>query len=294
MELLCELDRSDEAAEVVTETAELLGDTTTAAASTSPRPSDDEIAALLASIHAGDCWHTFETPPPDTREKYDALALTLYRQTDPLLASPVQDWHSPARAAAMLIRQVADGYALLSQLPATAGMLPRRYVFEWAIRIAGIDEWAADHGYPLKLTEASEDIRDIHDDHTEQPDLADNCAVSCVTAFYKLDILHQLISSATGRDALQHPTHRWLATHNLHTARYWGGWAFLHGDDAQPATAAAILIAQAHYCATREPHPAELTPSHDTIRELLHNADGLHWLDARDLTLPAWLRDTHP
>jgi hypothetical protein len=59
---------------------------------------------------------------------------------------------------------------------------------------------------------------------------------------------------------------------------------------AQPATAAAILIAQAHYRATRETLPsAALTPTTETLRDLLHHADGIKWLTNRDLVLPAWL-----
>lgn len=88
------------------------------------------------------------------------------------------------------------------------------------------------------------------------------------------------------------PTHRMLAAYDLNTARSWGGWAFVHGDDAQPAAAAAILVAQAYYRATRETlSSAELVPARDTLRELLRQTDGLGWLESRDLVLPEWLDD---
>jgi hypothetical protein len=103
-------------------------------------------------------------------------------------------------------------------------------------------------------------------------------------------MLAALCDSRAGQDALHTDTHRWIAARQLTTARSWGSWAFIHDQDAQPATAAAILIAQAHYRATRETLPsAALTPTTETLRDLLHHADGIKWLTNRDLVLPAWL-----
>jgi tetratricopeptide (TPR) repeat protein len=293
LQLLCELERSGEAADVERELVLLLGDVTAlAAVEPAAKPPEDEIAALLADVHASDCWTLFESPPAAGAPQLEAMALELYRRTDALLQPPIDDWDAPEVAAGTIIRQVADGFALLSEsFRSTTLALPQRRLLEWAIRLAGIDEWAAELGHPLKLEQDSEDIRKLLDGQPEpEDDFADDCAAACVAALYQRDLLAALCDSEAGQQTLRGSTHRWLAARQLNSARSWGGWAFTHGDDAQPATAAAILVAQAYYRATHGiVSSAELTPTRDTLRELLRHADGLGWLESRGFVLPEWL-----
>ena len=291
LQLLCELGRSDEAAKIQGELVDLLGDVVPPPRrERTVRPSDEEIAALLAELHAGDCWSIFESPPRDAEKQFEPIALDLYRRTDPVLQPPLDNWDEPSVAAASIIRQIADGFALLSK-PSYVPL--RRRLLEWAIRLAGVDEWAADLGHPLDLAEESEDIDDLVEAQPEpEDDYSDQCAAACVAAFYQRDLVAALCDSPAGREALHSSTHRWLAAEHLNTARWWGSWAFLNGDDALAATAAAILIAQGYYCASRlELSSAELTPSRETLSELLRQAEGRRWLEDRDFVLPDWLAD---
>ncbi|HZR94932.1 MAG TPA: tetratricopeptide repeat protein [Gaiellaceae bacterium] len=289
--LLCELDRSDEAGEVEAELVALLGDVAfSPRARPRARPADEEVAALLAEVHASDCWTLFEAPPRGATAQFDGMALELYRRTDPLLQTPIED--RPAVAAATIIRQVADGFALLSEPPGSTTLaLPQRRLLEWAMRLAGVDEWAAEQGHPLDLAEDSEDIQELIDEQPQpENDYSDDSAAACVAAFYRRDMIAALCDSETGRQALDSSTLRWLSVRQLNTARSWGGWAFANGDDAQPATAVAILVAQAFYRASRESlSSSELMPSRETILELLRQADGTRWLEDRGLVLPDWL-----
>src|SRR5207248_1380774 len=64
VELLCELGRSDEAGRVEAQLVDLLGDVASPPPVNSPaRPSDEKLAALLAEVHAGNCWAIFEALP---------------------------------------------------------------------------------------------------------------------------------------------------------------------------------------------------------------------------------------
>jgi tetratricopeptide (TPR) repeat protein len=294
-QLLCDLGRSDEVGDVEAELIVLLSSIIPPVPAVPVvQPTESEVAELLAELHSGECWATFESPPEGAAAQFEAgaKALELYRRTDPLLQAPAEDWDGPLFAAGSLIRQVADGFALLSEpLGTTTPMLPHRRLIEWAIRLAGVDDWAAVLGHPLDLDESSEDIHDLLDEQPEpQDDLADDCAAWCLAALYQRTMLDALCDSQAGQDALHGRTLRWLAVRQLNTARSWGAWAFMHGDDAQPATAAGILIAQAYYRATRETLASSaLTPSSETLREILRYADGLEWLANRDLVLPGWL-----
>lgn len=291
VELLCAYGRSDQAGAVEGELVGLLGDVTAATpVGGSRKLSDEQLASLLAEVHAGDCWQQFDHPPSGAAKQLEGAALDLYRRTDPLLEPPT-DWDGPAVAAATLIRQVADGFALLSDPPASSNLaLPQRQLLESAIRRACIDEWAADHGNPLELGDDGEDIQALLDAPPEPE--RDDCAATCVAAFYQRDLIATLCDSETGREALHGRTHRLCASRRLNTARQWGSWAFAYYDDAQPAAAAAILVAQAYYRATRERlTSSELTPSRATLCELLRQTEGTRWLEQQDLALPDWLTD---
>lgn len=204
LELLCQLERSSEATDVECELVVLLGDgRTPAVVQPAPKPPDAEVAALLAEIHASECWALFESPPTDRATQFEATALELYRRTDALLQPPIDDWENPAVAAVTIIRQVADGFALLSEsLGSRRLALPQRRLLEWAIRLGGLDEWAEELGYPLNLEEDSEDIQELLDEQPEpEEDFTDDCAAACVAALYKRDLLARRCSATRRRDS---------------------------------------------------------------------------------------------
>ena len=90
-------------------------------------------------------------------------------------------------------------------------------------------------GHPLTLEEDSEDIRELLADQPEpEDDFADDCAAACVAALYQDDLLAALCDSDAGQRTLHSSTHRWLAAHQLNTARSWGGWAFATATTRNP------------------------------------------------------------
>ncbi|MEA2355649.1 MAG: hypothetical protein QOD61_1778 [Solirubrobacteraceae bacterium] len=298
---LCVLDRSPEVARLRTQLVALLGDVVEPAL---PPPregrarSEREIAGVLAELHSGDYWLTIATSDnePQTRERLADRAVDLYRRTESWLGTDVATWNTPAGAAAMLLRHLADGYAILASWrnPQTRTQLPlvNRPFAEWAIREAGIDEWAADVGYPLELQESAEAVEElIEDTRAKAQDTDPELASSFLAAIWQRELLTALCDSDRGRDILQTEEFRTFASSRVSDAWRWGASARILHDKAVSAGPARLFVAQSYFTASRGAirSSADLFPPADVVRDLLRQVDGYEWLDTQEFELPPWL-----
>src|SRR4051812_36423979 len=141
------------------ELVELLGDVTPPPehAPVLVRGTEEQLAAQLAAEHHGECWTTFAAGVPS--EGYAGRALDLYRASAPWL----RDDDGPTLAAAEVLRQIGDGYAMLSHPVGPLPLpLPLKVFAEVVMRAFGVDTWAAALGHPLELDAAEADYQLEH------------------------------------------------------------------------------------------------------------------------------------
>jgi hypothetical protein len=211
-----------------TELIELLGDVQPPAEPTPlPRATEEELAARLAAEHHGECWSTFAAGVVDPG--FAGRALDLYAVSAPWL-----DGESAATGAAELLRQIGDGYALLSH-PVADPPLPMKAFAEVVMRAMRIDAWAAALGHPLGLDAAEADYQLEHaqdpapDDRDPDADL--DGAVEAAARRYEL--LAVLCDSPTGRTALQSDGFKRFAVDRLAEARAWSFWVRTEDEGAR-------------------------------------------------------------
>jgi hypothetical protein len=224
------------------ELIELLGDVEPPAEpAPRPRAGEEELAARLAAEHHGECWTTFASGIVDPG--FAGRALDLYAFSAPWLGGD-----GPATGAAELLRQIGDGYALLS-LATNAAPLPLKAFAEVVMRALKIDAWAAALGHPLALDVAEADYQLAHnqdppaDDRDPDADLAG--AVDAARRRHEL--LAVLCDSPTGRTALQSDGFRRFAVARLAEARAWSYW--VRSEDEGKAAQQLELMAQAWFIA---------------------------------------------
>jgi tetratricopeptide (TPR) repeat protein len=188
---LAALGRETDIDDVSRQMATALGDVTYSPAAQPSQVADAgdaQLAGLLADTLAGDCWFEFATADqkPATRELMTKRALAIYAQTDRYIGAPPQDERSTV--AALFLRSIADGYALLSfpwdpSERATLS-LPTRKHSEWVVRQAGLDQWATEDGRPLEVGEQDEWVEGVLSDQRsnmfERPNAVDGQRGHCV------------------------------------------------------------------------------------------------------------------
>src|SRR5207248_2413382 len=114
-----------------------------------------------------------------------------------------------AATAAMVLRQVADGFALLARdWPASHRErlpLPTLPLVDHMIRMAGLDDWAADRGHPIGAQDTSESAVELLDEQREAigrlPEVG-GVAEVFAGAVWRYEILELLRASPSGRLAL--------------------------------------------------------------------------------------------
>ncbi|HEX5246428.1 MAG TPA: hypothetical protein VFW41_04790 [Gaiellaceae bacterium] len=291
---------------------DVLGDARQSAGGTPERTgheTESDLASLLAEVHGGDCWLWFATADNDasTRAKMAERALDLYRRTDAWLNGDVETWEESPVLASFVLRNVADGYAILSRwwsdrdrstLP-----LPTRPLVEWTMRLAGIDEWAAEQGHPLDLRESTDDVEAMLDEQrtkmleqlgsSDDADAGDKVASAFVATAHNYDLFRIIADSERGREAARDDRIRAFAGWQVSNARAWGGWARERIDEAGGATAAMVLMTQSFFVVSHgaASSSAELFPNRSTLRELLKHSDSLEWLRSQEAELPSWLSE---
>jgi hypothetical protein len=236
------------------ELVELLGDVQ-APPSQAPvhvRETEEALAAQLAAEHHGECWDTFAAGVAD--RGFAGRALDLYRFTTPWL--PGED-RSPTAGAAELLRQVGDGYAMLSHpIDRDPLPLPMKAFGDVVIRGLGIDAWAAALGHPLELDAAEADYRLEHSDPVERDENADLTA-AVETATRRFELLEVLCDSPTGRTALQSEAFQRFAVERLVTGRAWSFWVRTSEEGA--AVQRLVLMGEAWFVAAH----GDVTSSRD-------------------------------
>jgi hypothetical protein len=220
----------------------LLGDVAPPPADAPPaRASEEELAARLAAEHHGECWDTFAAGTVDPG--FAGRALDLYAFSAPWL-----DGDGPAAGAAELLRQIGDGYALLSH-PVAGAPLPLKAFAEVVMRALGIDAWAAALAHPVELDVAEADHQLAHnlepgtDDRDPDADL--DGAVDIAARRHEL--LEVLCDSPTGRTALQSDAFKGFTVERLAEARGWSFW--VRTPEEGQAAQRLVLMAEAWFVA---------------------------------------------
>lgn len=306
---LAKLGQADALASTRNQLVAMLGDV--AESSEAPPPplsgrSEADLAALLAETHAGDCWLWFATADNDTatRELMAHRALGLYKRTEPWLRDDELD--ERAGLAALIVRNVADGYAILtrwwSDRNRTTLPLPTRPLVEWAMRLAGIDDWAAEQGHTLDLRESTEDVETMRAEQrtkvleqlgTEDDTHEGGLVAALVAAAGNYDLFSVLSDSERGREATRDDRIRSFAAWQVSYARGWAGWAQERLEDAAGASVAMLLMTQSFFVTSYggTASSAEMFPSRNLVREILGNSGAHEWLAHQGAELPDWLAE---
>jgi len=290
---------------VLDQLADLLGGDVTDPASVprrqhSQRPPDREIAARLAQVYNSDCWLEFATSgdDPDSLKAMEDRALTLYHETAQWLDSDAEAWDSPATAAAGVLRQIADGYALLAQKwsgSTREGLsLPSSLLLEFAMRQFGIDHWAAEQGYPLQLRDTSDLAEDlVQSEHDRSGDWDPELPNRFIASLRHYEMLILLCDAPRGREALHSNLLKSFAGVRINEARQVAGWVWQHQEEAAGVASASIFIAQAYFIATHGTLASsrDIFPGRHLLREILRQSDAHVWLEHHNVELPDWLND---
>jgi hypothetical protein len=200
-----------------------------------------------------------------------------------------------------MLRDIADGYAMLTpQLTSEqrrALPLPQRAESKRAqlIRTFGADDWAAEHGYQVLLTEPAGDVDDAGTCAEQSRDVGgwtqDAFLRFFLTSAYRHDLLALACDSPTGRAALRED----YAAQHISEARRWTRQVTLHmPPEAAGAAVTALLMAQGFFVAScgAISSSAQLFPETHVLRDALRKAHTIEWLLDQDVKLPQWLTET--
>ncbi len=299
---LCSLERWAEAADVGTQLAGVLGDVVAAPDAEPARQaapvSEDVLAAKTAEVlEQGECWRWFEGREDAPGEQMRDRALELYRLTAPWLVRRAEHpGRGAASAAALMLRDVADGYALLAGYPSASDRgelpLPRRAEDERArvIRMFGIDAWAAGLGHPLSLPDAGwvPAQRPAGRSLADAPDFSRGL----LEALFDYELLGLMCDSVSGRRALENRNFVVYAAWQVSRSRGWIRSFGPRGEGVSFGTAW-LFVAEAYFVAAggEVASSAELMPSTSMLRTIVREDDGYPWLQEQDVKLPLWLLD---
>jgi tetratricopeptide (TPR) repeat protein len=298
------LARPEDAARVHAQLANALGDAPRAdvgAAPSGPLETEADLAALLAIVHGGDCWF-LQATGGHNRQSQQLMAdraMELYGQTAPILEARSEDWSERAFAASTLLRNVADGYALLSRGWLTKDLaelsLPRRSDAELGIHLLGLDEWAAELGHPISLRDSADDAEESLRQRRDATSDAGEDAVERMPPFLESVRQHELFSalctSSKSDGVLPNDEVRAFAAWRISEARKWVGWMAARDPEGAGVAAAMLLMEQGCFAAACTPSPsADVFPSAALMRDMLGESDSYRWLADREIELPDWLQ----
>ena len=307
---LCALDRGGEARHARDQLSASLGDVcepnSGEARSGAHAVSERELAATFAQVfNGGECWQRFEaTEEEPGRDALAERAIELYRLTEPWALTDDEATGDASQFAASMLRDIADGYAMLAPRltpeQRSALPLPQRAESKRAqlILAFGADEWAAEHGYPICLTETEGEVdRDCSCE--EQPRDAGEWTQDALLRFfltmaYRHDVLAVVCDSPTGRKALTNEYFAQHAAQQISHARRWVGHVTLHmPPDVAGAAVTSLLMTQGFFlaCHGAVSSSAELFPDRGLLLACLHEGHTYEWLLDQDVELPQWLTE---
>ena len=295
---LCGLGRSDEADGALDQLVELLGDVTPPTAESNEPVLDEkdeiELARVFTDVFAsGECWQLLDPPRLDLpADELAARAVDLYRLTDPW--SLDDQGGMPVQAAVGTLRDIADGYALLSTNPSPGSVttlpLPRRSLpgRDEMLERFGVSNWLVAHDLP-----ALPEVGDREDDFSEMPDRVAshdaNVVLFFLRAIHVYGLRLTLCDSPTGRAILSSPEVRAADCAALATARSIAG-ALGPEHALAPLAFMCILIGRGLFMSshTQPASSRDIHPSRETLSELLE-IDARARIAEEGGTLPRWL-----
>jgi hypothetical protein len=266
VDMLRRLGRADEIEAMVSGMGEALGDVMPVSRAPFAEPVEEELAALLAQVLAGPGWGLIGQGLAGARDGLAEYAVDLYRRTAPWVATDMENWDRPALGAALVVRNFADAYAMLSLelTPRERALLPLPgdEGAAAAIHAAGLDEWAAELGHPLTIGGRVEPQPRIYPTTGTLPD-------ALTAALWRYELLCTLRDSARGRAALADADLRVSAVWQIVEARC---WAAIAGGESEALTAGIMLgIGEAWALAALDATACDepLVPSREQLRDLL-------------------------
>jgi hypothetical protein len=263
-------------------------------------PPDEEIAALLADAYGGRVWGWFAAPDRDRpTDALGAHAVDLYERTGLVIDGLAgdRDLDSPAAAAALLVRTIANGCAILARsgavAPGTRALLPVRSRMQLGIRMLGIDRWAAGRGHPLRLAPADDETELELPSPGEVEGSVGGFPAAFAAAVRSGEIVAAARRSPLAAELVADATVRDRAATGVARAVHWAAWLEPRRPEAAPAAVAMMLVAQGVFCAvwSRDPAAAWL-PSRDLVRQAVEAADVFDWFEEAGVVLPGWLAET--
>ncbi len=260
---------------------------------------EQEIAGLLTDLYQRQFWFEFatSTTDPASLKTMQETALVLYERTGTWMQLTGGDQEAPVSVAVMLIRQIADGYALLAH-PWTADQkarlnLPLRIGVEWAMREAHLDDWATEHGHRLDLPDSQELAEELMEQHVEREQTGPDLVTPFMISVRRYQMLLALCDSPAGQVALRTPQIRSLTEQQLEPARAFAGYIGSHDQDAAGIGVLCLLIAEAYFVASHAPVSAsrDLFPNPAFARRLLRITDAYEWINNQGIELPNLLAE---
>jgi tetratricopeptide (TPR) repeat protein len=303
---LCHLGRSAEADTALSQLTQALGDVappSQGAVAPPPCANEDDLAGALAEVLAtGEYWRFFDPPAPHVpHQEMAGRALALYRLTDPWVTS--EESALAVQVAAGLLRDIADGYALLARTWTAEELarlpLPKKAEEHRArlIRRFGLDEWLAEHGFHgfanvPEITDDPEDDSQLIAPGSDPEAETDQFWKFFLSAVNTYGLRLALCDSPNGRQILSDVNLRHFACRQLATTRR---WVRQLGPEHQlaPAAVMSLLIAQGFFLTsyTKPQSSQDVFPSRNMLHEMFDDPTFREQVEVGNATLPAWLCD---
>lgn len=305
LENLLALDRGEEPPALAQQLADLLDTFSSEVAVVEDHEdvpgSEVELARVAAECVNGEAWSELESAAQNlTVEARRERAIGLYRVSEPWAVSAATGATSSADAAAELVRNFADGYAMLSvglspgetaRLP-----LPQRAEAQAHLSPFGVQNWAREQGHPLELpvppTDPDRAGRPVHGLEASEEEYFDGRFVRDIlmlTYFYEFLTVFERF--ATGREAMRSETMQRMSKY-LPIAKQAATRLILVGEDGGRTGAAIVglLIARDVFIASHDHQDAEPIPLFPAghLRRILHDTGGHDWLTDHHAPLPSW------
>jgi hypothetical protein len=268
-----------------------------------------ELAEMLSDVWE-EFWRAAARPYPQGDETFARRAADAYALTTPFVDSCAEDnaRATPADYAAGVLRELADGYALVSfqwtpellaelQVDSSQLPMPERRALEGALHRNGVDVWLATQGFPISLPEREDDESSSSPaipSEAGEAGVADLLAgfTAAVAGYRRLGALRQ---SLGGNRAIldTRASLREAACTNLVLARRWLTYARVQmGPPAQAISGAWRLMVEVLFefsCATTTEDVASLhVPAPEAITAMLRGAGSPEWLRAHGAADSEW------
>lgn len=256
------------------------------------------LAAMLADV-LEQSWSIFEAPEQRvvSIQELRRRAFDIFRLTQPISELRIYGELEPGDAALGILHNVASGYALLCNDWNTDEIaklaLPQRRVVEGVLRHEGLEKWAEELGYPLRLEVADSPNSLFYHPPTGEPSTAGlKRFVSNFSGIARAyDSLLTAHSDRRVLNDIRTPNNRAFSCQLLARANASGGWARANLEPTHLPLVAAILHmgAGCFIIAWGAGAEDDCFPSTDYLWRLTRLNDVHEWLAKQEMSLPPWL-----